>query len=102
MLATAGLCSTAVRPFPSPSRGHAWLLATMLGFLVGCGQSAYEAKLKQTVDAAGAIKFPDAKQPAADGKPAAQPAAQPNTAQNANQGSGLTPAGQAILAPLDP
>lgn len=82
------------------------LLAAMLLGAIGCGQSAYEAKLKQSVDAAENAKFaspatPAAEAPAAAPATAAAPAQPPAAGPNANPGSGLTPAGQAVLAPLD-
>lgn len=80
------------------------LLAVVLLGAIGCGQTAYEAKLKQSVDAAESAQSAPAAAPAAaaPAQPAAAtPVPPPAATPNANQGSGLTPAGQAVLAPLD-
>lgn len=88
-----------------PCAGAMLLLLTLLG-ATGCGQGAYEKKLQASVTRLETEFLdptkadPNAAQPAAAGAPAAaQPAA--GAAKPAPQGTGLSPAGQAIVAPLD-
>lgn len=129
-IATRASISTRNRP-PRKSAGErlrgggALALALLVAVMAGCGKAEYERRLQATVDnlsmarlkqaqdnqgdpAAAAAKAVEALRGAGGAPPAAPPAGaapgqNPNqaAAAGAAQGTGLSPVGQAIVAPLE-